>query len=119
MREGLDLEIATLLVGVELARQRALNVPGPCIMPLDEVAVVGVHDPHETGKACRRARMQGMSQLGRRRREFGYDVGNGLRDLTFEASGLNALDALDSRGTVGRFGGMHKSLYINENHSRL
>jgi hypothetical protein len=39
MRASLDREIATLRIGVELTRKRALNVAGPRVMPFDEIAV--------------------------------------------------------------------------------
>lgn len=57
MGGGLDLQVASLLVLAEAARQSAFDVPRPRIVPFDEVTVVGVHDPHEICQIGGRARM--------------------------------------------------------------
>jgi hypothetical protein len=41
MRGGLDLQIPSAFVVVEIPGQRALDVLGPRVVTLDEVAVIG------------------------------------------------------------------------------
>ena len=57
MRRSLDLEIATILVVIELSGECAFDVPWTRIMPFDEVAIVAVHDAHEAREVCGCARM--------------------------------------------------------------
>jgi hypothetical protein len=76
MRSRLDLQIPPLFIVVELPQERALDLLGPGVMTLDEVAVVGIHDAHDVGEFGRGARMQSFSQSGRRRREIGDHIGD-------------------------------------------
>src|SRR5215470_8764890 len=101
MCRGLDLEISAPFVLIELARQRTFDILGAGVVPLDEIAVIAVHDTHESGKASGRARMECLAKLRRRRRQLGYNVRYGLWDV-FQARGLNALYALDLRRIFSR-----------------
>jgi len=57
----LELKVST--VGVELLLQRPFDVPRPGVVPLDQVAVIAVHDPHEGRKVERSVRRQHLSKL--------------------------------------------------------
>ena len=50
-----DLEVASPFVLIEVADERARDIPGPRVVALDEVAVVAVHQAHEIGevRGCR------------------------------------------------------------------
>src|SRR2546430_16083740 len=102
MRGGLLLEIAPLAIGVELAGERALDVLGSRVMSIDEIAVVAVHDAHESGEIRRRARMQRMAESGGCSGKLGDGVGQGFRYL-FQPRRLDPVDALDA-GRPRRFG---------------
>ena len=91
VRGGLELQIAPRLVGVELAGQRPLDVARPRVMALDQVAVVGVHDPHEIGEVRRRPRMQRLAERRRRRRQLRDDI----RDRPRRVGQPGRLDAVD------------------------
>jgi hypothetical protein len=67
---------------------------GAGVVPLDQIAVVAVHDAHESGKVRCRARVQRLAKLRRCRRQFGYNIRYSLWYF-LQACGLNALDALD------------------------
>ncbi len=45
---GLLQQVALVIIAIP--HKRPLNVPGARIMSLDQVTVVGVHDPNEVGK---------------------------------------------------------------------
>ncbi len=64
MGGGFELEVAPLLVLVEIACQRALDIARACVVALDQVAVIGVHDAHEIGEIGSRARMQALAERG-------------------------------------------------------
>ena len=63
-----ELQVAALGLGFELIEECTLDVTGPRVVPLDQVAVVGVHDPDHFGKARCGSWMKGIFQLGGRRR---------------------------------------------------
>lgn len=46
MRCRFNLKIAPILILVQIARQSALNVSGACVVALDEIAVIRIHDAH-------------------------------------------------------------------------
>ena len=48
---GLNLEIAPRLVDIEFVGQRPLNVSWPGVVPLDQVGVIAIHDPHQVRQA--------------------------------------------------------------------
>ena len=75
MRCCFDLQVAALLALVELAGKRALDVPWSGVVAFNQIAVVGVHDPHELGEVCRRARVKAAAEFRRGRREFGDCIG--------------------------------------------
>jgi hypothetical protein len=50
VRRSFELEVAPLLVFIELTSERALNVPRSSVVTLDQIAVVRIHDTHEVGK---------------------------------------------------------------------
>ena len=50
MRLGFELKVALLRIGAVVVSHRPFDVDGVGIMPLDEVAVVAVHRPHEVGE---------------------------------------------------------------------
>ena len=60
----LDLEAASLFVFIEIARERALDIPGPGVVALDEIAVVAVHQAHEIGEICGCGGMQPRAEGG-------------------------------------------------------
>jgi hypothetical protein len=50
MRLGFKLEVSLFRIGAVVVPHRAFDVDGMGVMPLDEVAVVAIHRPHEIGK---------------------------------------------------------------------
>jgi len=50
MRLGFELKVSLFRIGAVVVPHRAFDVDGMGVMPLDEVAVVAVHRPHEIGK---------------------------------------------------------------------
>ena len=50
MRLGFKLKVSFFRIGAVIVPHRAFDVDGMGVMPLDEVAVVAVHRPHEIGK---------------------------------------------------------------------
>ena len=101
MRRRLDLQIAVFWVAFELACQGPLDIARPRVMPLDEIAVIGVHDAHDAREIGGGARIEGMGELGGRRRKFGHDVGDFLGDL-LKTRRFNALNTLYCHD-LGRF----------------
>ena len=91
MRGGFELEVLAPRVAVELTGERALDVFWARIMTFNEVAVVGVHDAHQPGEIGSGARIEGVTEDGRFRRELGNGVGDSLR-RRFKACRLNALN---------------------------
>jgi hypothetical protein len=73
MGGGLDLQVPPLQLRDEVGPQGPLDVDGPRVMALDEVAVVAVHAAHEIAdsrlgprcKACRQARRLGRQGEGK------------------------------------------------------
>ncbi len=61
MRRRLDLQIPPIFVVVEISSQRALDLFGPRVVTLDEIAVIGIHDPHDAGETGGCARMQRLA----------------------------------------------------------
>ena len=60
MRACLELKVAALAGGIELIRQRALDLARRRVVALDQVRIVAVHHPHGSASAaaergCRRA----------------------------------------------------------------
>ena len=41
-----QLEIASFLVSIELTGEGALDISRTCVVPFDQIGVVGVHDAH-------------------------------------------------------------------------
>src|SRR4029077_12702718 len=69
---GLELKIASLLVASEVTGERAYDVSRACVVPFDEVAVVGVHDADEVRKRGGRGWMGGRPpRVGTRRKRLG------------------------------------------------
>src|SRR5258708_38601446 len=85
-------------------------------MSLDEIAVIGVHDPHDAGKIGGRVRVQGVAELRRRRRQLGNDVRDGLGNV-FDTRRLDALSALDFGSIFGRFFIFHKEMNIQREYA--
>ena len=71
---GLELKISSLLVAREVTGERAYDVSRACVVPFDEVAVVGVHDADETRKRGGRRWMEAGPELGGRCSELCDDV---------------------------------------------
>ena len=90
-----DLEIASALVRIEVAAQRALDLAGPRVVPLDPIAVVAVHDAHEFGELRGGARVQSLTQSGGGSRKVGNDIGD-LASRVFKARRFDTIDALRS-----------------------
>ena len=64
---------------------------GSSVVPLDQVAVISVHDAHEIGEMRRRARMRSLAQGGRRCRQLCDDVRNRPGRL-LQSGGFNSGD---------------------------
>src|ERR1700736_2974344 len=99
MRGGFELKLAPPLVLVQLSRERALYIPRASVVPLDQIAVIGVHDAHESGQVGSSARMQSLAQDRRRCGQLGNRVCDSPRGL-LQAGGLNSRDAF--RAHFGR-----------------
>ena len=50
MRRGFELQVSPLCIASEFTLERACNVAMARVLALDEIAVVGIHDPHEIGE---------------------------------------------------------------------
>ena len=85
-----DLEVASSFVLVEITDERARDIPGPCVVALDEIAVVAVHQAHETGeiRGCRG--MQPGAQGSACRRERRDRVGDRFRVSSSRAGSIRA-----------------------------
>ncbi|WP_342364214.1 hypothetical protein [Terrarubrum flagellatum] len=90
MRRRLALKVAALAIIIEFAGKGPDDIARPCIMSLDEIAIVGVHHPHERSKICGRARMQSLAK----RRRCGGKLGNGIGDGLADLFGPRRLDPL-------------------------
>ena len=101
---GLELKIASLLVASEVAGERAYDVSRACVVPFDEVAVVGVHNADEVRKRGGRRWMEAGPELGGRCSELCDDVVEFPRHLVNDGR-LDPEDRLrfDRRdGLIGR-----------------
>lgn len=58
MSGSFELQIASVLILIELAKKRALDVSGASIVALDEIAVVGVHHSNQISQISRSSRVQ-------------------------------------------------------------
>ncbi len=67
MRDRFELEIAPLRLSGEVGVQGALDVHGPGVMALDQVAVIAVHAAHEVAHGGRGARREPARERGRLR----------------------------------------------------
>ena len=65
MRLGLQLEIAITGVPAVIAVKRELDVDRVGIVPLDQIAVVAVHRPHEAGERTEQAVGQAATETRR------------------------------------------------------
>ncbi len=63
MGGGLDLQVAPRLVVVEIAVDGARDIARPGVMAFDQVAVVGVHDPHEASEIGGSLRIERVAKL--------------------------------------------------------
>lgn len=70
VRGRLELQIAAVLVSIEVSDQRPFDVARARIVAFDQVAVVGVHDAHEIGEVGCGTRVQAFAQNSRRRRQL-------------------------------------------------
>ncbi len=68
MGSSLYLQIAARLVCIQLSRERLFNVPWPCVMSFNQVAVIGIHDPNQVGQTGGGSGMKCAFQFGRSRR---------------------------------------------------
>jgi hypothetical protein len=57
VRRSFELEVAPLLVFIQLTSECALDVPWSSVVTLDQVAVVRIHDAHEVGEIVGSARV--------------------------------------------------------------
>ena len=89
-----ELEIAPFLVAVEVTLERALDIAWARVMTFDQVAVLGVHHPHEACEVRSRTWMERPSQRGRCRGDLRYDIRNRLAGL-FQPGGLYPVFGLD------------------------
>ena len=96
-----ELQVPTPLVVLQLARKRALDVPRPRFVSFDEIAVVSVHDAHESGKIGGRAGMQRLTKRRRSCRKLGHDVRDCLGRI-LQAGRLDALHAFEKPRVFGR-----------------
>ena len=81
MRGRFQLQMAALRLVVEVAGQSPCDVAWPRVMPLDEVAVVGVHDADEAGEVGGGRRMQALAQCGALSGELGDSIGEAGGDV--------------------------------------
>ena len=84
--DRLRLEIPLVRIGDP--GQRPFDIPGTGVMALDQVAVIGVHDPDEIGQVTRGLRMEAHAELRRPRGEVGDEIGDPRRER-FETRGLD------------------------------
>jgi hypothetical protein len=50
MSSSLKLQIPPTLIGIEIAGERTRDIFRTRVMTFDQIAIVGVHDPHEIGE---------------------------------------------------------------------
>ena len=62
---GLYLETTPRRVSIEFVGQRPLDVPRPGVVPLDQIGVIAVRDPHQARQAGGGTRMQAGTDLAR------------------------------------------------------
>jgi hypothetical protein len=74
VRAGLDLKIAALFGRVELPRHGSLDFAQGCVMALDQVGIIAVHDPYGVGQRGCRTRMQPCSQPATGSRERSHQI---------------------------------------------
>lgn len=74
MRARLQLKIAALAGVIELVFQRPDNLARRRVVPLDQVRIVAVHDPHEIRQPLRRSGMQVRPERARGGGERGDQI---------------------------------------------
>jgi hypothetical protein len=74
MRARLNLKIPALLGRVELPRHGALDFTQGCVMALDQVGIIAVHDAYGIGQRGSRTRMQPGSKPATGGRERRYQI---------------------------------------------
>jgi hypothetical protein len=70
----LQLQFALFGLGAVVVPERALDIDRVRIVPLDQVAVVAVHRPHETGEGADHAVRQAVAQARRPGRQLDRKV---------------------------------------------
>jgi hypothetical protein len=81
MRARFELEIAALFTVVEPPGERGFDLARRRVVPLDQVRVVAIHDPHRVGEARRNTRMEPSAECSGRGGQAGHQVeqfGSGL-----------------------------------------
>ena len=97
----LHLEVPTCLVGIEVVGECPFDIPGPRVVPLDEVRVVAIHNPQEFRQAGGGSRVQTGAKQASRGGQFRQQVQQISMGLLNEA-GLDAARSFDLGG-----GGCH------------
>ena len=103
MGRGLELKIPSLLVAREVTGERAYDVSRACVVPFDEVAVVGVHDADEVRERGGRHWMEAGTELRGRCSELCDDVVELPRDFV-NVRWLDPKDRLRFDGCDGSIG---------------
>ncbi len=75
------LQISAAFIFIEFAGERSLYVAGACVMALNEVAVVAVHQPYDAREMGSGCGMEPCAQDRCGRRKFGDNISNLLRRL--------------------------------------
>ena len=74
VRGGFQLQVPARRVLLEVLSQRALDVPGPGVVALDQVAVVRVHDANEIRQVTGRPRVERSPERGCGGSQVGQNV---------------------------------------------
>jgi hypothetical protein len=91
MSARFKLEIAALLIDIEIVPQSALDVPRPGSVALDQIRVVAVHHSHEVGETGGSAGMKPTAEPASGGRQLGEKVeqpaARFLQEAGLDASG--------------------------------
>jgi hypothetical protein len=74
VRCGFELQVSPCGIARELTLERACDIARARVVALDEIAVVGIHDPYEVRKRGGGRRMQARSQVRGGRGELRHNI---------------------------------------------
>src|SRR5712691_993767 len=75
--QSFELQVSFFEVRAVIVFESALDVDGWCVVPLDKIAVVAVHRPHEVGEPCPYARRQTAAESRRSRGDIEREIDQG------------------------------------------